>query len=436
MTAARPFCAVRYDTAKVTLSNVIVPPYDVIAADERETYFTRDPHNAIRFELTRKAADEASADYADVGKTLAAWRSSGILISDSKPNYYVMRQRFTAPSGEALERVGFFAELGLADYSEGVVRPHERTLSGPKADRLKMLRASRANLSAVFLLYEDRDQELAAILAHALEANTVAEAQDDAGVDYTLALLSDPGDVEVVRSFMDRSPCVIADGHHRYETALAYRDEERAAGSTRPDAACESTLAYFANAYAPGSLLLPIHRVVKKDACSAPPSDDQWRDGLPGWEQKRVPMAGAESIADLLEEHLQPLDGKPAFAADDAQGSLRIFWRDVEIGDELVVRVLENDVLKSVFGLDPEAIRNGAVSFPKSAVRAADEVRGGEGCVALYLNALSPDDVFRVTELGDVMPQKSTFFYPKVPTGLVFRDHTPDHSPDKTPDPK
>jgi len=424
MTAARPFCAVRYDTRKVTLSDVIVPPYDVIADDERETYFARDPHNAIRFELTRKAADEATTDYAEVGETLAAWRASGILISDPEPHYYVMRQRFIAPSGETLERVGFFAELGLEDYSTGVVRPHERTLAGPKADRLKVLRASRANLSAVFLLYEDRDRELAAILSRALETNTVAEARDDAGVDYTLALLADPDDRETVRSFMDRSPTVIADGHHRYETALAYRDEQRAAGSPNPEAACESTLAYFANAYAPGSLLLPIHRVVKKDACPAPPSDDQWRKGLPGWEQKSVPMGGAESIGELLEQHLLPLASKPAFAADDAQGSLRIFWRDEELGDELVVRVLERDVLKSVFGLDTDAIRNGAVSFPKSAERAADEVRGGEGSVALYLNALSPDDVFRVTELGDVMPQKSTFFYPKVPTGLVFRDHT------------
>ncbi|MEO1916084.1 MAG: DUF1015 family protein, partial [Myxococcales bacterium] len=131
MTVARPFCAVRYDTSKVELTNVIVPPYDVIAADERETYFTRDPYNAIRFELTRDAADEASADYSEVGQALAAWRASGVLLRDDEPRYYVMRQRFTAPSGAVLERVGFFAELGLEDYSERVVRPHERTLAGP-----------------------------------------------------------------------------------------------------------------------------------------------------------------------------------------------------------------------------------------------------------------------------------------------------------------
>jgi uncharacterized protein (DUF1015 family) len=134
-------------------------------------------------------------------------------------------------------------------------------------------------------------------------------------------------------------------------------------------------------------------------------------------------MEEGASVAALLEKHLLPLAAKPAFAADDAQGTLRIFWREQDLGDELVVRILEREVLKSVFGLDPEAIRDGAVSFPKSADRAAREVRTGDGAVALYLNALTPDDVFRVTGLGEVMPQKSTFFYPKVPTGIVFRDH-------------
>ncbi|MFT5441975.1 MAG: hypothetical protein ACI8W3_001017 [Myxococcota bacterium] len=425
MTVARPFCAVRYETSNVELSKVIVPPYDVIAADERETYFTRDPHNAIRFELTRNAADDADADYSEIGEMLASWRASGVLIRDDEPLYYVMRQRFTGPEGDVLSRVGFFAELGLEDYSAGVVRPHERTLAGPKADRLKVLRASRANLSSVFLLYEDPEQLLEGVLARALANNTVAEAQDDSGVEYALALLSDANDVETIQGFISEHPTVIADGHHRYETALAYRDERRSsATSPNPTAPYESTLAYFANAHAPGSLLLPIHRVVKKSACDAPPTDEQWAAGLSGWEQKSVPMAEGDSIVSLLKAHLEPLAGKPAFAADDSQGALRIFWRDEALGDGLMVRMLQDDVLKHVFGLDPEAIRDGAVSFPKSAERAASEVRVGEGSVALYLNPLLPGDVFRITGLGEVMPQKSTFFYPKVPTGIVFRDHS------------
>lgn len=426
MTVARPFCGIRYNTENVKLSNVIVPPYDVIAADERETYFSRDPHNAIRFELTRRAADEADADYAEVGETLALWRASGVLIRDNDPRYYVMRQRFDAPTGGVLERVGFFAELGLADYSEGIVRPHERTLDGPKADRLKVLRASRANLSSVFLLYQDREQELTSVFTRALDAHTVAEAEDDAGVQYALAILKDHDDVETVQSFMGGSPTVIADGHHRYETALTYRAEKRASAiSPDPTAPYESTLAYFANAYAPGSLLLPIHRVVQKRVCGVPPDDAQWREGLPGWEHRTVAMGDVESIDALLEQHLVPLASRPAFAADDGSGSLRIFWRQEELGNRLVVRVIETDVLETVFGLDQLAIREGAISFPKTAARAADEVRTGEGRVALYLNPLTADDVFRVTGRNEIMPQKSTYFYPKVPTGLVFRDHQP-----------
>nr|MCS5637275.1 DUF1015 domain-containing protein [Myxococcota bacterium] len=140
MTAIRPFSALRYDLDRVDLSDVIVPPYDVIAADERGVFFDRDPYNAIRFELTRDAADEATTDYSEIAQTLEAWRREGILMRDSAPGYYVLKQRFTAPDGQALERVGFFGELGLEEYDQRIVLPHERTLAGPKADRLKLLR--------------------------------------------------------------------------------------------------------------------------------------------------------------------------------------------------------------------------------------------------------------------------------------------------------
>ncbi len=423
MTVVRPFQGVRYDTARVELSKVVVPPYDVIAADERGAFFDRDPHNAIRFELTRDVADEAGTDYSQIADTLDAWRRSGVLLQDAEPGYYVMKQRFSAPDGSRLERVGFFAELGLAEYDERVVLPHERTLAGPKADRLRLLRAAEANLSSVFMLYQDRDGETAAILesAFAEAGELLGTARDDAGVEYELARLTDPAAIATLQGFMGERPCVIADGHHRYETALEYRRERReAAGAVDPDAPFEATLAFFSNAYAPGSLLLPIHRVILRGEA---PSDDAWRERLPGWECRYVPVEGAEAAAATATEELAKLAERPAFAADPGDGRLRIFWRDAPLGDELMVRVLERDVIGGVFGLSTDDIRGGAVSFPKSAARAAQDVRGGAGSVALYLNPLSPDDVFRVTGAGEVMPQKSTFFYPKVPTGMVFRVH-------------
>ena len=170
MTVVRPFRAVHYALDRIDLSQVMVPPYDVVAADERGSFFDRDPHNAIRFELTRDVRDEAGTDYAEIAETLAAWLQKGVLVQDEKPAYYVMKQRFTAPDGSSLERIGFFGELELAEYEERVVLPHERTLAGPKADRLRLLRASEANLSSVFMLYQDRENEMAAILASAFAA--------------------------------------------------------------------------------------------------------------------------------------------------------------------------------------------------------------------------------------------------------------------------
>jgi uncharacterized protein (DUF1015 family) len=210
---------------------------------------------------------------------------------------------------------------------------------------------------------------------------------------------------------------VIADGHHRYETALAYRDErnlERRGAD--PRAPHQRILAYFANAFAPGSLLLPIHRVVRK---LSPAAGEGWSSRLRGWERFAVSVSGAEAIPAALEEHLAPLCGRYAFAADDGSGALQVFSRPA--GEELSVRVIHDEVLGGVLHLDPDAVRDGAVAFPKSALQAARDVRDGNGALALYLNRLEPDDVFRVTAAGETLPQKSTFFYPKLPTGLLFR---------------
>jgi uncharacterized protein (DUF1015 family) len=421
MTVVRPFRAVRYDPARVELSQVIVPPYDVIAGDERSSFFDRDPHNAIRFELTRDVASEATTDYVWIREHLDAWRESGVLVQDAEPAFYVMRQRFCAPDGRELERVGFFAELGLAEYDERVVLPHENTLAGPKQDRLRLLRAARANLSSVFMLYEDREEVLSSVLATALEKSVLGHARDDAGVEYTLAAIDSPEDVAAIEAFMEARQVVIADGHHRYETALNYRDEQRAAHpNAGPSAPWEFILVYCANAFAPGSLLLPIHRLIVKGAM---PTAAALSQRLPDWSQTTVPIAAVEELPDLLARHLAPLSDRRAFAMDDASGTLRIFTKPVDDGGELTIRLLHREVIAGAFGIDEAAVAKGAIDYPKSAVQTAADLREGRGAVALYVNPVAPDDVFRVTEAGGVLPQKSTFFFPKLPTGLVFHLH-------------
>jgi uncharacterized protein (DUF1015 family) len=421
MSCVHPFRALRYDPRRVDLGRVIVPPYDVIAAKEREAFFERDPHNAIRLELTRDVAEQASTDYAEVPRTLADWSDSGVLIRDARPGFYPLRQRFTAPDGSQQMRQGFFGLLRLADYESGIVRPHERTLEGPKADRLKLLRAARANLSSVFLLYEDRDDALAEVIAPCFDARDVQVTSDETGTAHELARMEEAGRIEAVRAFMADRPLVIADGHHRYETALRYRDEQRAAHpDAGPEAPWEFILVYLANAFAPGSLLLPIHRLIVKGAM---PTDAAWSERLPDWKQTAVPIGAVDELPELLERHLAPLSDRRAFAVDDASGSLRIFVKPVEDRGELTIRVLHREVIAGVLGLDEEAVAKGAIDYPKSAVQTAVDLREGRGAVALYLNPLAPEDVFRVTAAGGVLPQKSTFFYPKLPTGLVFRVH-------------
>ena len=419
MTDVRRFRALRYDPARVDLSRVIVPPYDVIAPADREAFYESDPHSAIRLELTRRVEDERGTDYTEVRRHLDCWREEGVLLRDEAPSLYALRQEFQAPDGSRQVRHGFFALLRLEDYERRVVRPHERTLAGPKADRLKILRATHANLSVVFTLYEDREGVMDGAIASASGGPPLTEARDPTGTRHSLWRIEATDTVESIRSFLAERPVVIADGHHRYETALAFRDEMRAAHpDAGPDAPHEFLLAYFANAYAPGTLLLPIHRLIQKGSM---PTDAAWSERLPEWSQEKVAVPSAESIPELLTTHLVPLRDRHAFAADDASGTLRIFTRPRDAGDDLTIRLIHRDVIEGVFRLDEAAVHGGAIDYPKDALRTARDLREGRGVVALYTNALSPDDVFAVTAAGEVLPQKSTFFSPKLPSGLVFR---------------
>jgi uncharacterized protein (DUF1015 family) len=433
VTDVRPFRALRYDPARVDLDRVIAPPYDVVTPDERKFYWERDAHGAVRLELTRDPGAEAAADYRDVAATIAAWQREGVLQLDPEPALYALRQRFAGPDGAPRVREGFFAALRLESYERRIVRPHERTLAGPKADRLKLLRATRANLSPIFLLYEDPQRVLSERLTQLLDAGPAVEALDAAGVHHRLVRVCDADAIARIQAFLAERPVVIADGHHRYETALAYRDEQRAAaGGAAGDAepSHEFVLAYLADAYAPGSLLLPIHRVVRAVAA---PDDATWRARLSGWTEQRIPCPALEKLPALLAEHLAPLASThQGFVADDGSGVLRLFARPrrtrgdsaedpATAGAEIGTRVVHSEVLAGVFDLDDAAVRDGAVAFPKQPLEAARDVREGRGTVALYLNPLRPEDVFAVTAAGEVLPQKSTFFAPKLPTGLCFR---------------
>ncbi len=453
MTQIRPFRALRYNPERVALEDVLAPVYDIVAPEDREALWERHPNNAVRLELTRSAADEAAADYSDTARRLSDWCAEGVLLRDKSPACYALRQRFKTPSGAAHTRIGFFAALRLEDYASRVVRPHERTLEGPKSDRMKLLRALGANTSSIFVLYQDEQRESEALLAAALEAAPGARAVDTAGVENELAVISDPEQIAALKAFMKTRPVVIADGHHRYETALAYAQQQREQREQRarhavgdggdgaqnpgvqvstaqgpdaqnpnaqgPDAPADFVLCYFSSAHPENNLLLPIHRLVREGRMP----DDAALEALAarGWRRHRVALGGPEAwrVQPALDQHLAPCAPDVAFALEDGDGALWIFQKPA--GEELAVDVIHRELLEEVFGLDQQALREGAVAFPKSTEQAARDLRAGRGIAALYLNALLAEDVFRVTEAGRVMPQKSTYFAPKLPTGLLFR---------------
>ncbi len=416
MSEIRPFRALRYDPARCDLGRVLVPPYDVVAAHERADFYERDPHNAIRLELTRRVEDERSTDYRELGETLRTWQQAGVLRRDDAPAFYALRQEFALPDGGRGTRDGFFGLIRLEPYERRVVRPHERTMRGPVEDRLKVLRAAEANLSPVFFLYEDSDAELDALLAEPLDARSDAGpgviGVDAAGTRNELVPLTSSSLQAQIAKFMSERPVVIADGHHRYETALGFLAE-------RPElTGARFLLGYFANAYSRGTSLLPIHRVLLR----APA--DGWVEriaALPGWSAARLDPAGDAPVSDWLARHLGPLADAHAFAAEDAGGHTWLFQRRRVDGDALSIRVIHDEILRDGLGIDAAAVRDGAIAFPKSASETARMVREGEGSLALFLNPLTAREVFAVTGAGEVLPQKSTFFYPKLPSGLLFR---------------
>jgi uncharacterized protein (DUF1015 family) len=438
-----PFRALRYDPAVIgDLSAVISPPYDVISLSERARLLARNPRNVVRIELPVNVAGEGGADagepYRAAAETLRAWREDGTLRVDEHPSLYVYEQRYRLPGtlSDGAERVqrGFFARLRLEPFGEGV-RPHERTFSGPKRDRLLLLRATETNTSPIVVLSDDPEARAAEILARVAAEPPTVEATDDEGTRHRIWALSadDSGHRELIAGAEVR-PVTIADGHHRYETALGYRDERRSPRSASAggaplgpddqdasdDEALDHVLALVLDASEPtregGPTVLPTHRLLAGDlelgavltagagryfTVSPRRPDELVRDfsapfvaGPPG----RFGLLVGEAAYDLVTrtEAVAPL-----FAADVPS----------------VVRELDSAVLEAVLGRLVADLRQ---SYTHDAHEAWRAIESGEAAAGFLLHPTAVQDVIRVASAGALMPQKSTYFYPKAATGLVM----------------
>ena len=397
-----PFRGERYRDSE-RLSRLIAPPYDVIDPAARARFAALDEHNIVHL-LLPEAAPTADR-YAWAGEQLPAWRRSGVLVRDTEPAVYVMAQG---------ARLGVFVALAAEGYEPRRVRPHEKTHPGPKADRLALLRATRTNLETIFLLAPDRDRALEQALAVVAQRSPDATAELD-GVGIRLwGVRAGGGDLS--RFPLPSSPLYIADGHHRYETACAYAGENPAA---------DRVLAFVVSAADPGLVVLPTHRLIygsgrRPDAMLA-----LWR---PWFDVARVP-AGVDPVAHLAElgrDRTACLVASPDGAVLGLALKPDARLEEVpppDLGASAAVRALdvarvEALVVKPILLADTSTPTLRYTADPREALAS---VRGGGASAAVLLNPTRVEQVFAVADAGDVMPPKSTYFTPKVPSGLVLR---------------
>ncbi len=392
MSEVRPFRGFRFNEP---LEPLLAGPYDVIAPEERDR-LAEQPHSIVH--LTLPPGESEARDYELAARTLKRWIRERVLSPDSKECLYVLEE--TTEDGRV--RKGFIANVRLADYSERVILPHERTMRGPKQDRLLLTREVRANLEPLFFLYEDRENRLGEIWTRQERAAAVAECTGPDGTRLRMWADSDPSRIALVREHLRERSLIIADGHHRYETMVAYRDEcRREAG--RDAGPAEFVMAYLVNAFDPGSKVQAIHRVLR--GSTADPIEVARSCGF---ECESGPSA---ETGDDLVRALAPRAGSEcAFILVESGGRTTLVRRPRD--KQLDVEVLHSELLPPL---------GGELSFDARPNRLLDTCRSGGAALGILLNPIAPEVLFRVVQAGAILPQKSTYFAPKIPTGLVLR---------------
>ena len=422
-----PFRALRYDLQRVTAAQVVTQPYDKITPAMQERYYAASPYNLVRIILGRREAQDNTARnvYTRAAAYGRDWRAAAILVQDSAPSIYVCSQTFTAPSGSRFERRGFIALGRVEDYSAKVVFRHEQTLAKPKADRLDLLRATRIHYEQLFFLYEDPG-EIDRFLTPAQETQAAIGVTDEYGVVNHVWQISDPAVLAQVQKKMREKKLVIADGHHRYETALTFRDECRAAANAGPDAPSEFVMMTFVNMNDPGLLVLPTHRVVHSLPAFSP--EDFQTASRPFFEVEEIDPAldGARSTAILRDRGragtaLLAVAANRAFLLHSLKPAATKFFAGLSSRQQsLDVVQLHKCLLEGVLNLSEESIRNQQnLSYLRDADEALEQVRKGAANTAFLMNPCPVKQVRDVAFAGEVMPQKSTDFYPKLLSGLT-----------------
>ncbi|MEE9202121.1 MAG: DUF1015 domain-containing protein [Dehalococcoidia bacterium] len=400
MVDIRPFRGLRYDSELVSAyGEVLCPPYDVIPPRQKAALLARSPYNIVHLELGEGGGGDER--YARAAGTLGDWLDKGVLVRDTEPALYLHDHHFLL-QGCWHRRRGVVAAVGLGG---GGIMPHEGTLDEPKQDRLRLLRATRTQISPIFILYDDPGGQAASLLEKASQGTPLLEASLE-GERHLLWRITDPQTVTALGRHLGARPLIIADGHHRFECAQAYRQEQSGSGAGAWDFAMMSLVATDD----PGLVILPVHRLVRG-------LDPAWLEGLEdrlaaSFEVESIPVEGMspEGIANLLGT------GEMGVLGPAPGRLLRLGYNAPTLqpsppeGNALSVNLLHRRVLEEATGAEIAYIHEAT-----EAVR-----RLGEYQVAFLVSPLTPADVYRVARAGERLPGKSTYFHPKLPTGLVL----------------
>jgi len=443
MAQVYPFRAFRYNPARAQFDRVLTQPYDKISPTMQEKYYAADPHNLIAVEKGRAYPGDTPQNnvYTRAAAALNDWIREHVVVRDPAPAFYAYTQEYAVPGTEELRtRQGFIGAGKLEEYSARVVFRHEHTLSGPKADRLELLRHTKTHTGQLFMLYSDPQRRIHAILAEAEEAAAPAtEMRDECGVLHRLWVIAEPQRVAAIQKAMEHQKLVIADGHHRYETALNYRNERRTrAGKIDPEAPYERAMMTFINTRSEGLTILPTHRV------AAHLHDFSWtsvrRHLEPWFTAEEFPFSGSGERSEAKRKLLARLTRARAkraigvYPAAEAQkrafyvltlregASLAQLLPNVSpLQRELDVVLLHEGILEPVLGITPQAVTAEAyLTYEREATAALDAVDSGRAQIAFLLNPCDVEQVMKIATAGEVMPQKSTDFYPKLMSGITM----------------
>jgi uncharacterized protein (DUF1015 family) len=413
MADVQPLRALRYDPAVAgPLENVVAPPYDVIDEAQRAELLSRSPFNVVAVDLPRGEPDP----YAAAGALFESWQAQGALARDQAPALWAHTQDYTGPDGERRTRRGFFCRVRIEDYGPGRVRPHERTHPGPKEDRLRLTRATRANVSPIFSLYSDPEQAAWTALAPATEREPWGEVSDADGTVHRLWRVADPDVIAAVQAATAGSELLIADGHHRYETMHAYAEEVGGEGEHRYVLMCLVALED------PGLTVFPTHRLVNK-------LDAGRRAAL------QEVLDRDFEITEVSRDEIAPPPGSGPLQLgyiDSSGRPLRLTLREQAIADaalpdhseayrHLDTGVLETLLLKGALGLSDDDISHfNGLFYARDDAEALQMVASGEYDAAFFMRPTPVQQVRDVAAEGENMPPKSTYFFPKLLTGLLF----------------